>query len=587
MANPAEPGTENPDVPVAGRTLSSYASEANASRVDFIPAVLKAASEPDKAKRNVRLPAATVASFITAALFAQTNQLITKTYRWYSTTTPGYDSQGKVLLTDLAANKSMFPLGTRIVVGFGPDGQSKTYVMAYDSRTTPDYRVPREFGGPEIGGKLVLADSEEQEAAGITLVDQMADQYLTAKPEATPPVPADFAQYVFDEEIGAEFVTPKRDLIRTNFNPQLIPLPTTGGDDDINWRKVSQLPVAPPTGPTEQVIAAKDIAYTAESGMLRPSLPVRINKRVDADENPLPDVLVDATTRYTLGPYAILDPTGENKPGLYNLANDKFSAIDYSLLSPVKLVADGGGIYTYDHPNDIDPGLMDFGTITLRNSFQNVTTTFGECTVRGEGNNLIGGTFANTDSVSDIQLSNSTLQGVKRLFNAIVSGCPITGGVNAWDTKFQAGNTITGTVTLNAGCQMIELGSYTDNGDGTYTTPDGGTVIDARGSGGGGPSTPLEDVYDVPESVRDAVRNPGNTWVYGDLTNYNNATRLQNGAPAAVTGQDPSILVGTADVKTGNTFDAFETGSTTVAWRYTYGRRNDGSSGWTRIPKTA
>lgn len=104
---------------------------------------------------------------------------------------------------------------------------------------------------------------------------------------------------------------------------------------------------------------------------------------------------------------------------------------------------------------------------------------------------------------------------------------------------------------------------------------------------GGGPMLSTFDLRDVPTSVRDAVRDPSNTWVYGDLTAYGNATLQNAGAPPAQAGQHASILVGTAVLRSGQGFDAFEKGSTTIAWRYRYERRNDGTSGWTRTGKTA
>jgi hypothetical protein len=119
--------------------------------------------------------------------------------------------------------------------------------------------------------------------------------------------------------------------------------------------------------------------------------------------------------------------------------------------------------------------------------------------------------------------------------------------------------------------------------------PDTGVEVDvvagtAVPSGG---SFTTFDLLNPPDSVRDAVRDPSNTWAYGDLLAYGNATLQDAGAPPEIAGQDASILVGTADVQPGQGFDAFEKGSTTIAWRYRYERRNDGTSGWTRIGKTA
>lgn len=86
-----------------------------------------------------------------------------------------------------------------------------------------------------------------------------------------------------------------------------------------------------------------------------------------------------------------------------------------------------------------------------------------------------------------------------------------------------------------------------------------------------------------------AVTSAGNTWnTYGDLTAFGDssggtptaATNKANGAPPAVSGQDSSILVGTADVAIGDEFEV-TVGNTT--WRYSYGRRRyNATPGWRR-----
>lgn len=105
------------------------------------------------------------------------------------------------------------------------------------------------------------------------------------------------------------------------------------------------------------------------------------------------------------------------------------------------------------------------------------------------------------------------------------------------------------------------------------------------GTGGIGTGT-ARDPYAVGdvESITDAVLDSSNTWVDGDLTAYGSPA-LQNAAapPADPDGQHASVLVGTADVATMDEFDMRD--STGSAWRYRYSRRNDGTSGWTRIPK--
>ena len=85
-------------------------------------------------------------------------------------------------------------------------------------------------------------------------------------------------------------------------------------------------------------------------------------------------------------------------------------------------------------------------------------------------------------------------------------------------------------------------------------------------------------------SVTAAVTDASNTWVNGDLTAYGLPALQDAGAPPAVAGQAASILVGSADVATSDQFD-IKAAAGDWGWHYLYGRRNDGTSGWTRIIK--
>lgn len=86
-------------------------------------------------------------------------------------------------------------------------------------------------------------------------------------------------------------------------------------------------------------------------------------------------------------------------------------------------------------------------------------------------------------------------------------------------------------------------------------------------------------------AITSAVLDLSNTWVKGDLTAFGSDALRNAGAPPAISGQNSSILVGTADVATMDEFD--KTDANGNAWRCRYSRRNDGTSGWTRLGKTA
>lgn len=74
-----------------------------------------------------------------------------------------------------------------------------------------------------------------------------------------------------------------------------------------------------------------------------------------------------------------------------------------------------------------------------------------------------------------------------------------------------------------------------------------------------------------------AVTNANNTWnTYNELTAYNDAGRLAAGAPSD---SGAGTLVGSADVKPGDTFTGIITSS---AWDFFYKRRVDGTLGWCR-----
>lgn len=108
-----------------------------------------------------------------------------------------------------------------------------------------------------------------------------------------------------------------------------------------------------------------------------------------------------------------------------------------------------------------------------------------------------------------------------------------------------------------------------------------------QGSGGGLPAGAVyRDPYGIGDNLAlvSAVTDAGNTWANGDLTAYANSALQNAGAPPAdPAGQNASVLVGTADVAHPDTFDKIDAGGS--AWHYVYGRRNDGTSGWTRTPK--
>ena len=103
---------------------------------------------------------------------------------------------------------------------------------------------------------------------------------------------------------------------------------------------------------------------------------------------------------------------------------------------------------------------------------------------------------------------------------------------------------------------------------------------------GGAMGTPRDPfaIGDNP-AITAAVLDLSNQWVKGDLVAYGSDALRMAGAPPAEAGQDTSILVGTADVATMDEFD--KTDADGYAWRCRYSRRNDGTSGWTRLGETA
>jgi hypothetical protein len=106
------------------------------------------------------------------------------------------------------------------------------------------------------------------------------------------------------------------------------------------------------------------------------------------------------------------------------------------------------------------------------------------------------------------------------------------------------------------------------------------------GSGGVAGATPRDPLAAGDNlALVAAVTDAGNTWDKGDLVAYATPTLQQAAAPPAQPAQHASILVGDADVATMDEFDHKDANG--FAWRYRYSRRNDGTSGWTRIAKTA
>lgn len=109
-------------------------------------------------------------------------------------------------------------------------------------------------------------------------------------------------------------------------------------------------------------------------------------------------------------------------------------------------------------------------------------------TFRGNGIYLAG-TSASPFSLSastiyDANLSSAVIS-TNYIYNSILSDSTING--TAANCLLRSGCTAKagGTLTISSGCQLEGdfFATFTKNSDGTYTTPAGGTVVDARGTG--------------------------------------------------------------------------------------------------------
>ncbi|MCC3156423.1 hypothetical protein LJ737_04195 [Hymenobacter sp. 15J16-1T3B] len=436
-----------------------------------------------------------------------------KAARWYSTGTPGYDGAGPVLLGLLASHPERFCYQTRVLVEFNPDGsRNQTYRFIYDAASALE--VPREFGAgaPLLPVRLVLESSPEARLASIPLFKNTTPVYYKADTTATPPVAGDFVQHVVSGDTQATVHTPKRNLVATAFPGGVIPAPT-GLPGDVNWLKLGSAPPVTPAQPTRIVVTQADAVYYAGAGLLTTDLPVLITDRRKNGVD-LPNVLVNGSVdNFRLSASAQLVPaTGPVEDGRYTLATDDFSPIDYTLLAAVRVTFPGAGAKGYpDLASAVAGTLADFGGLDectfLLNSAQvvssniqldNAAALVGQqvaiivesgATLRlptsetqgvyisgggGTGTVVLQGTIRNSRVISSEQvvLTTCTVYNSALSINTVAAGATLTVGA---------------ATTLPAGF----FAGMTDNGDGSYSTPDGGTVVDQRGGSASGATLDL------------------------------------------------------------------------------------------------
>jgi|GEM_PF-6324848 len=197
----------------------------------------------------------------------------------------------------------------------------------------------------------------------------------------------------------------------------------------------------------------------------------------------------------------------------------------------------------------------------------------------------------NVNNTADLNkpVSTATQAAITAAINGLINGAP--GALDALNELAAAmGNDPNfATTVTNALAAKVASADVVNN----LTTTVAGKVLDAR------QAKVLADRLTTAEQTLAASRDPyairdnsavvtavtavGHLWTSGDLIAYGTSGQQTAGAPPAVSGAPSSVLVGTADVAPGDTFDAVDAAGNT--YRYTYRRRNDGSLGWTRLMK--
>lgn len=213
-----------------------------------------------------------------------------------------------------------------------------------------------------------------------------------------------------------------------------------------------------------------------------------LRNRVDGNNVALPDVYVRALSAHTLEPQGYtLDALGTPPAPVrvqYDLDTDTTQLVSGG--EPAITILNSNQRYTFDTlAAAAASGQAAYSKLTISAPVPAAQAQFSSvASINGNGNTLAGLSTAAPLRVSGSSASNTAFVLAEltfdSLFNCQFSTCTLNGRLI--NCLLQAGNKFNGQVSLE-GSTAVPAGfftAYVKNQDGTYTTPEGGTITDRR-----------------------------------------------------------------------------------------------------------
>ena len=262
-----------------------------------------------------------------------------------------------------------------------------------------------------------------------------------------------------------------------------LPAPTSAAGD-ASW----ELSLSPATGQALSQVGTVDALRQVQGDWEPNRLYILIN-RLDAQGDPLPDVYVRALSSNELEPVGYtIDALGTPPaPVSYDLATD--TATPPSGEPPITIL-NSNQLYTYDTlAAAAASNRAEYSALTITKPVPASVASFSTvASLNGNGNTLAGLSNTKRFSISVSNASNTVfvLANVtaSEAYNSQFTACTINGRLI--NCLLKHGNTFDGEVSLE-GSTVVPVDffkAYTKNADGTYTTPEGGTITDRRASSG-------------------------------------------------------------------------------------------------------
>lgn len=340
--------------------------------------------------------------------------------------------------------------------------------------------------GPDV--VQLLGGNDSEELGGLKVFEQVQDD------EDVNLIPVGLNVVT---ESGRRFEA-KQDLTRIG---GLFPVPT-GEVTDIYWK---ELPVGGIGYNPRVLLGQQAVLAQVNTNTLSVDKLYRIIRRRYMTEGgsgsvgieDKPDIYAYALTGSQFAPIAYQFDNGVITAGSYDVETDTFSEIDFkglaALNATIRLVDAGGEVHAYESAADaVAEGLLQDGLVTLNRGADASGLEIAGCSLRGQGNFLFGARLGDGPvSLALIDAFDVRIADADIIAGATYTNCTFDGGITITAPNVTANNSVFVSTVVVSGAGVLKLtGSttvpnnfftgFTNNGDGTYTTLDGGAVQDNR-----------------------------------------------------------------------------------------------------------